>query len=438
MLYGAYPPEQNSARLMSGRGPVPMLGAAAAYASIADGLLAAAAASESDTRSMGVTYQGDSADKAQLAFHKHAGWLRDQGMIAMTVSQHAMVQAELYSAALAKMPSLLAIVANRATLAGLVLTNSMAQNSAAIAANEFAYDIMWATAAAVMYEYHAETAANTGSMPPPPPAPEITSPSLPGMGQGPGSGFDGGQHSGLPVLNRSGGGGAAVPKDTAGFGDTAGREGPGRASDPGGNPDAPVQPDQPPVDQPPVDLADNPASEALPDPAQMTDLPYGSEDFIDGTSSEMGYLGTSPQSSTLAGLNGGMGSSVAVGLLRGGPGAMPGGATGFRLPTNWSLGKPGGTAFGAPLNNNPSGASPARKAAPRGVIAPKTRRRRRDDEKSTKQVFVPGEPQEVPVLEKPPVIGVIEYTDDVEPSVERSESPLMNILGEPDRGEVKA
>jgi hypothetical protein len=38
-------------------------------------------------------------------------------------------------------------------------------------------------------------------------------------------------------------------------------------------------------------------------------------------------------------------------------------------------------------------------------------RRRRDDEKKPSKVFVPGEPQDVPVLEQPPVIGVIEYVD---------------------------
>lgn len=54
----------------------------------------------------------------------------------------------------------------------------------------------------------------------------------------------------------------------------------------------------------------------------------------------------------------------------------------------------------------------ARKGPPRGAVAPKARmRRRRDDEKRSSKVFVPGEPQDVPVLEQPPVIGVIEYED---------------------------
>lgn len=40
------------------------------------------------------------------------------------------------------------------------------------------------------------------------------------------------------------------------------------------------------------------------------------------------------------------------------------------------------------------------------------RRRRQDKEENKKsKVFVPGEFEEVPVLEKPPIVGVIEYAD---------------------------
>jgi len=50
------------------------------------------------------------------------------------------------------------------------------------------------------------------------------------------------------------------------------------------------------------------------------------------------------------------------------------------------------------------------------------RRRRKDEDRKSEKVFVPGEQLEVPVLEKPPVIGVIEYAD--------SEGPDEAVMGE--------
>jgi hypothetical protein len=56
------------------------------------------------------------------------------------------------------------------------------------------------------------------------------------------------------------------------------------------------------------------------------------------------------------------------------------------------------------------------------------RRRRRDEETRTGKVFTPGEQYEVPELERPPVIGVIEYEDD-EPDIELfADSSLVGVL----------
>ena len=47
-------------------------------------------------------------------------------------------------------------------------------------------------------------------------------------------------------------------------------------------------------------------------------------------------------------------------------------------------------------------------------------RRRKDEERKSKSaVFVPGEPMDVPVLEKVPLVGVIEYAGD------RREDPVL-------------
>ncbi|WP_280450551.1 hypothetical protein, partial [Nocardia cyriacigeorgica] len=78
----------------------------------------------------------------------------------------------------------------------------------------------------------------------------------------------------------------------------------------------------------------------------------------------------------------------------------------------------------------PAAAPPARMRPPRGAIPPNARRRRRDREELRKPaaVFTAGETQEVPVLEKPPAIGVIEYHDD------DTTSQHKEVLGEPVRG----
>lgn len=139
-----------------------------------------------------------------------------------------------------------------------------------------------------------------------------------------------------------------------------------------------------------------------------------------------GFSENSQSSTTLAGLSGGVGSLVALNMTRGGLGAMPGAASGFRMPSNWSLGR--GTAFGATSNPTAAGLAP-RNTPPRGATAPKAqmRRRKRDEDREKSKVFVPGEPQEVPVLEQPPVIGVIEYADS-ERREEHEESETEQLL----------
>ena len=142
----------------------------------------------------------------------------------------------------------------------------------------------------------------------------------------------------------------------------------------------------------------------------------------DGDLGQSWFYDTSQNSPTLAALSGGAGSLVALNMARGGLGSMPGAATGFRMPASWNPGA--GRAFGAMPQQATSGPM-ARKGPPRGALAPKARmRRRRDDEKRSSKVFVPGEPQDVPVLEQPPVIGVIEYED----RDSRDEPMLESIL----------
>ncbi|MEW1737158.1 hypothetical protein AB0346_14510 [Nocardia beijingensis] len=143
----------------------------------------------------------------------------------------------------------------------------------------------------------------------------------------------------------------------------------------------------------------------------------------------MAPTGNAPYSTPLAGMSGGVGSLVGLGMLRGVLGSMPWAATGFQMPVNCAPGT--GTAFGA--GTGILSTAPASRALPRkGVGAPTAQMRRRgkeEDKDKPAKMFVPGEQLEVPVLERPPAIGVIEYGDDGIPEETASDAVLVGVLG---------
>ncbi|NUS44489.1 MAG: hypothetical protein HOQ24_12470, partial [Mycobacteriaceae bacterium] len=161
------------------------------------------------------------------------------------------------------------------------------------------------------------------------------------------------------------------------------------------NPDQPSQPSAPEQSQAPTDM--NQLQQQL---DRMDPLTNGNP--------PPSPLGTSPYSSTQMAMMGSMmaGGFFSLGMTPGSMGSMAGAATGFRMPANWS----NGTAYGA--SNAPANA-PVR-APIRKVSAAKKQMRKRREENSESKVYVPGEPQEVPVLEQPPVIGVLDASDDHE------------------------
>ncbi|MFC9897787.1 PPE family protein [Nocardia sp. NPDC127579] len=376
-FYGAYPPELNSGRLSAGPGPAPMFAAAKAYGAVAAGMKATAGGSEGLTSAMAATWQGDSANRAQSAFREHNVWLHSQAMIAAQVAGQAFAQATAYSTALASMPPLAVILANRAVTTALVASNSLAQNTPAIAANETLYLAMWVQAAAVMETYDAATAVNT-VLPLNPAAPPITSAPYPQMAPIGSPTIAGGLDSALTGPQSLG----AEAIDAA----------------------ANTVPDV-------AQAAEAPISEltGLTDP--LAEAPFQGLESLDGPTEQMGFPGTSPTSPTLAALSGGAGSMVALGMVRGGIGTMSGASTGFRMPSNWRLGTQT-KAFGAIPQAAPFAPVAPRKP-PTGAIAPRTGRRRdRDEEHRTGTVFAPGTPGDVPVLERPPAIGVLEHFDD--------------------------
>ncbi|BCK55298.1 hypothetical protein NWFMUON74_30700 [Nocardia wallacei] len=117
-----------------------------------------------------------------------------------------------------------------------------------------------------------------------------------------------------------------------------------------------------------------------------------------------------PPSSSTSGSSATAASSGVIGMTRGGPASMAGATTGFRMPANWQS-RPSPT-FGAVPTESANAPVP-QPVAPRGVVAPQARSRRRGDESAVKvsKVVGYGTPQDIPTLEAQPVVGVIEYGD---------------------------
>lgn len=417
--FGAMPPEWNSARLTFGPGSMGLSAAAEAYGTVAEALNAAASGSDGSMSSMSGGWESPSSDSAQAAFRQHAAWLRREAADAAMMSELAASAVAAYEMARQMMPPLPVIMANLAAQAecvarGAVLTAvggpaapiGMATTAAELAVLEAEYAGMWATAATSMYGYAGQATGLAASMPTPMPAPTIGGPGGP----------SGSTFPGAPTTPGAGSepNGAGPPAGTGGSQGPSGPGGQQPTPDPGGpTPDATQQVTDPTA---PISEADRAASGVNDAVAGMNDS------FVDPATSgngdsppQHGFYGTSPYSSTLAGMYGGTGGVAGLGMLRGGLGVMSGASTGFRMPANWNPGS--GTAFGAGPGSGGGGMAPVGNTAPRrGVSAPATQMRRRrgdgDQEDKPGRIFAPGDPVDVPILERPPVIGVIEYEDE--------------------------
>ncbi|MBF6175641.1 PPE domain-containing protein [Nocardia blacklockiae] len=408
--FAGLPPEMNIALLLSGPGSGPTLVSAAAYTALAAQLNAAAAALDGATAGMAESWQGLAAGKANGAFQNYAAWLHEQAAIAAEAGKLIETAAGAYTAAAGEMAGVAAwLTSFRAREAAMLAASAAVPGTAAaLVAMEAEYFAIWAAAAGVMGGYAGAVVPALSALPPPAFAPPIVVGG--GVEPPPGSSFENPLTKGTPDLP----GHPPGPTDTGGPTDTNGptNTDTGGPQDTNGPTDTtntdPVQPSDPSTPSDPTSPSD---PGQLGDPSGYgADSGYGSNYGSEvGGMDQGGFTGTSPYSTTLAGLNGGMGSVVALGMMRGGIGNMPGASTGFRMPANWAPGS--GRAFGA--MSNPAATSGAQAAPRRGVTASaRQMRRRRDQDKRKSKVFVPGEPQDVPVLEKPPVVGVIEYDDD--------------------------
>lgn len=447
--YFALEPLQNRDLIDSGAGAAPLNNAATAYKAIDDALDVAATNTDGLIKNMATVWpHGVSSQRARSAFSDHNRWVREQAGTAGKIAQLADRGAALHNDALAAMPSrfeIEAAIAQLAASAALMTTSGTVASAGAGPASaaalvvfagatawhamaEFEYNRLRIQAAATMMGYEigalgllVDMVGVAASFTPPPPI------VLPGPGA-----------SGPPTLDAVGPlknlitkgpdsphypGNTDTVKDgptngsDSGGDSNSGGDGGGDGGDPGSGGDS-------------GDPGSSGGDQQLGDPQQ----PIGSESGLDPTAN--GYsadavnnsplLGVSSNSSALAALNGGAGALTGFGMMRGGIGSMSGMATGFRLPGGWNPGT--GTAFGAA--NPATSPSAAARGAARRVSAPtaRMRRRRKDEEKRTGKVFTPGEQFEVPELERPPVIGVIEYQDD-EPDTELLvDSSLVGVL----------
>lgn len=178
-IWGAFPPEVNTSRLMAGAGPAPMMQAAAGWEALAISFETQADELSASLVSLAQMWQGMGSEQAIRASTPMVGWLRMISLQAHKRAIQASAQASAYSTALASTPQLPEIELNHLTNAVLNATNFLGVNTVPIALNEADYVRMWEQAATVMTGYEAETVLNATFEPIAPPMPIV----LPGAAE---------------------------------------------------------------------------------------------------------------------------------------------------------------------------------------------------------------------------------------------------------------
>ncbi|WP_095174194.1 PPE family protein [Mycolicibacter terrae] len=176
MDFGMLPPEVNSGRMYVGPGSSPMMAAATAWDGLATELSSAAAHYQDVISELtGQAWQGPTATSMAAAAAPYVQWMATTATQAEQAASQARAAAAAYEAAFAATVPPPVIATNRTTLATLVATNLLGQNTPAIAANQAEYGAMWAQDTAAMYSYAAGSAAATTLTPFSPP-PKNTNP----------------------------------------------------------------------------------------------------------------------------------------------------------------------------------------------------------------------------------------------------------------------
>ena len=179
--FAARPPEINSALIYSGAGAGPLMAASSAFNNLSSELSSNAVSYQSVIDQLsGSEWQGPSSQAMAASAQPYIAWLDTTSAQLREAATQAMASAAAYETAFSASIPPPVIAANRATLAALVATNILGQNTPAIAANEAMYGEFWAQDAAAMYGYAGASAAAATLSPLTPPA-QNTNPA--GQGQ---------------------------------------------------------------------------------------------------------------------------------------------------------------------------------------------------------------------------------------------------------------
>jgi PPE-repeat protein len=157
--FGALPPEINSAKLYAGPGSGPLLAAAAAWDRLADELYFTAASYGSTVSSLtGEGWLGPASASMTTAVTTYLRWITGTAGMCEQTATRARAAAVAYEAAVSRAVPPSVIAANRSQFLSLIPTNTLGQNTPAIAAIEGRYGEMWAQDATALYGYANESA----------------------------------------------------------------------------------------------------------------------------------------------------------------------------------------------------------------------------------------------------------------------------------------